>query len=391
MRFISLLTFFILCFNSCKKDWSVPATVCNPPFADSSQKNPKAALYQTLLDRHVKQGVPGIVLLVRTPDKGLWIGSAGKATIETGEAMLPCHVHNAASVTKMYMAVATMMLVEEGKIKLDAQINTYLDRDLCKKIDNANKVTVRHLMNHTSGIYDYLYEKQQLMEYFNGTENELKTNSILQHIYHKKAEFEPGVRAAYSNSNTVLLALIINKAIGGNHADLITERIIKKLNLHQTFYKNEPGYPSPVGLVKCYLDRYSNNHLENITELANKISKLQIGSNGIFAAPLDFAAFIEAVFAGKLISQNSLEEMMQWKPSNDGRGLYGLGIFRRASPYGSAIGHRGGGIGGVVDVWHYPDKDVTIVWCANYSDFFDTPVSNTMVNFDQEVEKIAFQ
>ena len=108
----------------------------------------------------------------------------------------------------------------------------------------------------------------------------------------------------------------------------------------------------------------------------------------MFASPLDLATFIEAVFKGGLLSTNSLNEMMQWKSSNDGRGLYGLGVFRSTSFF---VGHRGGGIGSALNVRYNQEKDVTIVWCANYSDFFDTPVSSTMVNFDQEVEKIAFQ
>ena len=388
MRHIPLLTCLILCVSSCKQDWSVPVPPCTLPIQDSSQQNLKAGLYQALLNRHVQQGVPGLTLLVRTPNEGLWIGAAGKAKVETGEPMLPCHIYNAASVTKMYIGVATMMLVEEGKIDLDAQINTYLDRDLCNKIDNANKVTIRQLMNHSSGIHDFIYENAHLMDYFNEADKFFSTKDLLGYIYAKKADFEPGAKAAYCNTNTVLLSMALDQVTGRHHADFITERIIKKRKLVNTFYKNEPGYPSPAGLVNSYFDRYSSNHLENITALSNNFQFISVGHDGMFASPLDFATFIEAVFKGGLLSTNSLKEMMQWKSSNDGRGLYGLGIFRSASSF---VGHRGGGIGSALNVHYNPEKDVTIVWCANYSDFFDTPVSSTMVNFDDEVEKIALR
>lgn len=85
--------------------------------------------------------------------------------------------------------------------------------------------------------------------------------------------------------------------------------------------------------------------------------------------------------------------MMVWKnPSpGDGRGRYGLGIFNRRTPFGDSIGHRGGGIGSALDDRYFPKKDVTIVWCGNYNDFFDSPMSESMNNFDREVETIAYQ
>src|SRR6478609_7256684 len=98
MRKPLYLLFLLFLFARCaKEDWSIPTTTCSLDFTDSSQNNPKGSDYQKLIDKVVSRGVPGVVLLVRTPKEGLWIGTAGMSKIETGEPMLPCTIHHSAS------------------------------------------------------------------------------------------------------------------------------------------------------------------------------------------------------------------------------------------------------------------------------------------------------
>jgi len=109
--------------------------------------------------------------------------------------MLPCHIQHSASVAKMYMGTAVMLLVEDGLIDLDLPINTYLDAGLCKKIGNGKAATVRQLMNHTSGIRDFVLETEFLTDYFNDFFNHFNTNDFLHYIYDKPAYFKPGEKA----------------------------------------------------------------------------------------------------------------------------------------------------------------------------------------------------
>jgi D-alanyl-D-alanine carboxypeptidase len=390
-KILSWLLFFPFIFASCKKDWSVPANSCVPDFPDSSQNNPKNADYKLIMERYVSSGAPGIVLLVRTPTEGVWIGAAGKSKIETGEPMLPCHIHHSGSVAKMYMGTAIMLLAEEGKIDLDAPINKYLDANMCNHIGNGNKATVRQLMNHTSGIRDFVVEKKHLTDYFNDFFNKYTTLDFLHYIYDKDPDFSPGEKVEYSNTNFVLLTLIIDRVTGKPHADFLSERIFKKLALHHTFYKNEPGYPNPAGLVNSYFDRHSNGRLENITEVAIHFDALTVGHDAMVATVYDYAKFIEALMKGKIVSQASLNQMMVWKYDKKEDLYSGLAILKGVTKYGDAIGHGGANFGVAMMVRYFPNDDITIVFCSNISGYFDSPALNVLKKFPKEVEEIAFR
>lgn len=126
------LTLACIVIFSCKKTELVePVTSdCNLPFVDSSSKNPKNLIYQELLDKYVKEGLPGLIVLIKTPENGLWVGSSGYAGIEDRTPMKKCNIAYSASIGKTYCAVAIMRLAEEGKLRLDDKINQYLDKDI---------------------------------------------------------------------------------------------------------------------------------------------------------------------------------------------------------------------------------------------------------------------
>lgn len=393
MKRFSYILALLLLFSNCEKeDWSIPESPCTLNLSDNNSLfNPKNAEYQKLLENTVSRGVPGMVLLVRTPKEGLWIGAAGKSKIETGEPMLPCHIHHSASVAKMYMGTAVMLLMEDGKIDLDAPINTYLDEDICNHIGNGNTATVRQLLNHTSGIRDFIEETNHLTDYFNDFFNEYTTNDFLHYIYDKPAYFEPGVRAEYCNTNFVLLTLIIDKVTGRPHAEFLSERIFKKFELNQTFYKNELEYPNPPGLVNSYWDRYGNGQLENITEVAIHFDELSVGHDAMLASTLDFSKFIEALMNGQIVSSSSLNQMMEWTYDPVNKWYSGLALLQKITDYGEVVGHGGGNFGVAMIVQYYPESDVTIVYCSNISGFFPSPALDVLKEFTKQVEKIAFE
>jgi len=390
-QFLICLLFIHFIFAGCKKDWSVPGISCSLNFQDSTQKNIKDNAYRLLLERYVSRGLPGIVLLVRTPKEGLWIGAAGKSKIETGEPMLPCHIHHSGSVAKMYMGTAIMLLVEEGKINLDAPINKYLDAGMCNKIGNGNKATVSQLMNHTSGIPDFIPDEKHLTDYFNNLFNRSTTIDFLKYIYDKPADFAPGEKVEYCNTNFVLLTLIMDRVTGKPHGEFLSDRIFKKLGLKQTFYKSEAQYPRPSGMVNSYFDRYSNGQLENITEPAIHFDEITVGHDGMLASVYDYGMFLEALMKGKIVSQASLNQMLVWNYDKKEENYTGLAILKDERKYGDAIGHGGANLGVGMIVVYYPKDDITIVFCTNISGYFDSPAIKQVKPFWADVEEIAFK
>lgn len=380
MKFIKIIItlLFISTFQNCAKEVIAPLKTPTSKKVAFNPAHPKAAEFQAILEKYVKKGLPGVTMVVYTPEDGKWAGSAGVAKIETQEPMHINHIFHSASVAKTFHAVAAMILVDEGKLDIDKTIDTYLPNSVCTDLANRNKATVRQLMNHTSGIPDFIEQKDHITDYFNDLMQTFTTEQYLDYVCGKKADFEPGKRAKYSNTNTVLLALIMDN-ITGSHADVITEKIIKKLGLQQTFYKNEKGYPSPDGAVNTYVDMRGNGELINSTNIERNFAQMNIGHDAMMASANDYFTFLHGLFNGKLVSKKSLQEMIKYKayPASIqiGEGL-GLAVVKTPLNDLTRAGHDGGSLGAANLVQHYIEKNTTVVICSNFGGFINSPLFN---------------
>jgi D-alanyl-D-alanine carboxypeptidase len=258
-----------------------------------------------------------------------------------------------------------MMLVEEGKIVLDAKINTYLPRSICDNIGNGNEATVRHLLNHTSGIKDFVDDLKYNSDIFNGPLGSYTPQKFLGYIYGQAPNFSTGSRSEYSNTNYLLLAMLMDFVLGESHANLISERIINYLGLENTYYKNEPGLPKPRGLVNGYADVFGNGQLINVADIQNHLANATIGEGGFIASAYDYGIFLEALLTGNLVSESSLKEMTTWVGSD----YYGFGLdVSELTPYGAPIGKGGGDVGTLAQRRYFPDSKTTIVILTNVGD-----------------------
>ncbi len=378
MKILKLSLFIIsILLSSCSREIMIPISTCETQIENINPNHPQAAEFQALLDKYVAKGFPGITMVVQTPENGKWIGSSGVSRIETQEPMKNCNVYHSASVAKTYHAVAAMTLVEEGKLDLDKTIDTYLPSWICDDLANKNTATVRQLMSHTSGIPDFIEDIDHVLDYFNDLMGTFTTEEYLDYVCGDEALFTPGEKVTYSNTNTVLLALIMDE-IAGSHADVISEKIINKLGLKQTFYKNETGYPAPEGAVNTYVDFREDGKMINSTEIERNFAQMNIGHDGMMASTHDYFLFLQALFSGELVSESSLEQMTDVTsyPASliTGEGL-GLEITKTALNDLTRIGHNGGSLGASNNVFYYVEKDTYIVICSNFGDFLNGPLT----------------
>jgi D-alanyl-D-alanine carboxypeptidase len=149
-----------------------------------------------------------------------------------------------------------------------------------------------------------------------------------------------------------------------SHATVISERILQPLGLSATYYKNEPGYPKPRGLVNSYQDLAGDGRLMNVSDMTTHFNGMVIGHSGLIASSADFAAFIEALLDGKVIGPESLAEMQERTECD----CYGLGLHFVETAYGLAVGHDGGDFGIRSKVRRFPDLDATLVLLVNGGD-----------------------
>jgi D-alanyl-D-alanine carboxypeptidase len=379
---------------ACKETIEEPVTQVSPlAFSDSSRANLKNSRYQAVLDKYVKKGLPGVVTAILTPKEGIWLGASGYARLENKEPMQPNQIHYLASVTKMYTATAIMLLVERGKINLDEKMSAYIPGKYWTKLTNGDRITVRQLLNHTSGLHDYTESTQFISDAFNDYTAKLTADDYIAYVYSKPSLSEPGAEWHYSNVNYILLAKIIDYVTGEDHSRFISSAIIQKLGLQNTYYKNEAGYPKPKGLVNSYMDRYGNKTLENASDVQNKFTESFIGEDGVLASSYNMALFIKALFSGKLVKSETLQTMMTWKtfPQNSLWDGYGLGLGRRATNRGYCIGHSGSLIGTQSALYYFPDRNIAIATMTNVGQFANSPYETTFKELFNELIEVAVE
>ncbi|GAB3890286.1 serine hydrolase domain-containing protein [Larkinella knui] len=329
----------------------------------------KAQQIQNLLDGFTAQGVPGVAVAVYTPKEGYWAGASGFARLEDKTALQICHLQYSQSVAKSYMAVGILKLVEAGKIELDKPITTYLPTSLSDNVTDAGTITVRMLLNHTSGIPSYSLDTDYVSVLLQNPLRSFTGAAYLSYIRKAPLLFKPGSYFQYSDTNYLLLALIANQ-VHGDHARLIQESVLTPLNLRQTFYHHFQDNPN---LVNSYFDRFGDGKLENVSQMQQVNVNSLMGDDGLVAAPLDYIKFLQGLLGGKLLSDKSMSTMMTWVKNKDGEPSYGMGLYHVQYDGQLAYGHGGAGLGAGCALYYFPEKQLYVFMGTNIGTLTDGP------------------
>ncbi|MCB0670085.1 MAG: beta-lactamase family protein, partial [Saprospiraceae bacterium] len=330
---------------------------------DINSDHPKAAALQDKLDQIVNLGVPGIVISLKDSD-GIWASTSGLSKIETKTQMEICHLQFGQSVAKTYMATAILLLYEDGKINLDDKISNYLPEEILTDIANAGEVTVRMLLNHTSGIAEYNDKANYVTFLLQHPLHVFSSEDYLDYVRGVAPKFSPGEKQNYTNTNYELLALIGDQ-LTGDHKQYIRDAILQAHGLNNTFYHNE-GFMNYPELVNTYWDRYSNGKIENCSDMHRTNVGSLIGDDGIIATPVDYILFLEKLLTNQILTEATIEEMLDFVPTDpDSPDSYGLGISREFINGHEQLGHTGGGIGAGCILGHYTDNDTYFFLAIN--------------------------
>lgn len=332
----------------------------------------KASDLERVLQRIVDKGVPGVVMAVET-DEGLWTTTKGYAKIEGKIPMQVCHLQYLQSISKTYLAVAILKLCEQGKIVLDTPIKKYLPGRYYGYLTHAERITVRMLLNHTSGIPDYNFQPAYVSYLLQHPGHYFVPEDYLRYIRGKKLLFSPGSKHMYSNINYVILSMIAD-SISGSHAKLISETIFKPLGLANTYYRDEPGYLKYPELVNSYWDRYGDGIVENASQLQRMNVSTLVGDDGIVTTPAEAITFLKGLVGGKLLSDSMLQQMQAWVKNKNGESVYGLGLAHHITKGYERIGHSGGGIGAGCELYYFPKKKLYYFVAINLGTVTDSPL-----------------
>ncbi len=338
----------------------------------AAKAHPKAAAIQALLDSLVQLDIPGAVAAVSDAD-GYWSGAAGLAKLEDATPMGTCHLQYLQSIAKTYMAVVMLKLYEEGKIDLDAKAALYLPESQIKRIPGIEKVTVRMLLNHTSGLPEYNYDPLYITRLLQNPDRIFSPAAYIDYVEKKKLLFEAGTKYMYLNFGYTLLSLMAD-LITGDHAKYMREKIFEPLGLKQTYYRIEQANTYYGTLVNSYWDRHSNGTLENVSVLQNSNVVSMAGDDGIITTPGEAILFLKALMEGKLVKPETLALMQDWAKDSKGKPRYGFGLTYAAYAGEKAIGHSGGGLGAGAELYYFPEKKVYMFLAINLGTVTSSPI-----------------
>lgn len=327
----------------------------------TAQKIPnKYKKIQQYIDKAVNSGLSGVVISIHHPKFGNWTGVSGYANEETKLLMRPDHIMALASISKTYTATAVMLLVEEGKIGLDDKINKYLPEEIVNHLANGNQLSIRHMLNMSSGLVNYEQDSALNAQYLSGQlrlDTISKLEMLQRTVFEKPAKCPPGNCFYYSSTNYLLLAMIMDNVLNGYHGDYYEEKIFKPLGLTNTYYRNTP----PKNHVQTYGDFNKDGIQENITDKTIETTNWFVGDDGIYASSEEAILFMEALMSGKIVNANSLKEMKTIVFNE-----YGLGLeYDKGFPFRELIGHSGSGIGTRTDLYHFPKQGMTVAILTN--------------------------
>lgn len=385
---------FLVFLGSCRKAQIGKTTTIGQsiPWTDSSSHHPKQAAFNALLEKYRRKGMPGISLLIRD-QSGTWVGATGKADIGNNIDFVPGTVSKAASITKLLMGTLLFRMMEDsvttgiGFRDLNQPVSHWIPSRITDRLANGNRVTLGQCLKHETGIPDLIEEDRFYLAVLNHPNKQWTQEELLEFIYDKAADFTPGDTAVYSNTNTVLVTMVMEAQTGVKHAVLLRRYITGPLGMTHTFYQPHDNLPPEV--AQGYFDLYNNNTIVNVSNLVTGSGN---GYGGIFSNVFDLYKFADALLINQTFLQpGSLARMLTFG-KQDGSNYYGYGIqksYIRGTDFG--IGHKGRDLGYSANMFYFPGKKVLHIFFINYGTDADSRLKDVFFEFVDELVSLSLQ
>ncbi|MGG6263196.1 serine hydrolase [Leptolyngbya sp. AN03gr2] len=333
--------------------------------SDRAQKL-QAALDQTLTQ---PGSAPGTTTAVVTPDEFTWKGASGIADLGTRTPMQADNIFNIGSITKTFTAATTLKIVEQGKISLDDTLGRWLP-DIAQRIPDGASLTLRQLLNGTSGVYDFTnsprFRFDSIVDYLFGSWRNWQPQELVAYAYGQPRFSGPASSSVwvYPNTGTILAGLMVEKATGTPFAAVMKTEILDPLGLNNTFFN---GTRKPVqNQARGYEDFLKPKGLGpdgNLDDTA-KINTAAIGSytGGLSSTAQDLARFTQALLGEDLLKPDSKAQLLSFVEEGlpyEGKG-FGLGIADYSTPFGRAWGKKGDVAGYESQMLYFPERNGAI-------------------------------
>jgi D-alanyl-D-alanine carboxypeptidase len=314
---------------------AVTAALAAPAPARAPERtiSPLARAVRTL----VRDGAPGALVVVRTPT-GVRRAASGLASRDPRVVLRATDRFRVASITKPFVATVVLQLVAEGKLRLDESF----DRWLPGLVPNGDRITIRQLLSHTSGLFEYQGDKGFVSAVIADPSREWSPRELVRIATAHAPLFPPGTGWSYSNTNYILLGLVVEAVTGETIDQQLRERVFDPLALAATSFpagteiegEHAHGY-----IGSATLPSLPVGTLMDVTSVVSP--SIGWAAGGIVSNGDDITRFFAALLGGRLLRPDLLAAMRTVGPSSQ----YGLGLLRVQTACGRAFGHLGDGPG----------------------------------------------
>lgn len=376
----------VLMFISCSKEVNHTDTLNCTQTIEHSLVHSKSEAFQNHINSYIAKGLPGISMLIED-SSGIFIGSGGYADIEKSIKFSPCHVSMAASITKLTVGTLTLMLQDEGKLSIEDPVSDYISDEILSKINNASGITIRQLMNHSTGIYDVITDAGFYLAVLNNPNKQWTQEELLSFVYGKEGYALDKYPSYYSNTNTLLLSMCIEKATGKKHHELLREKIFVPLGMNDTYLRGRETLPNIT--AQGYFDLHNNGTIVNVSNLNTGSGN---GYGGLFSTVYDLRKFIRALFIDKtLISESGLLAMNTFLQEDEDF-FCGAGTIKKFTQKATyAIGHTGRDLGYSANLFYFPERNSIMIFFVNYGTNGESALRPVFRQFESELADIMLE
>jgi len=327
------------------------ASTTLPCWAQAKDGKPIATIVSDLVTKEIDSGRGvGMTVAVAKGNEIIHQKGYGLVDLENSVPASEKSVYRIGSITKMFTAAAILLLVEDGKVNLDDPITEYLP-----EYPSGAKVTIRHLLNHTSGIVSFT----SLPDHRAGMRKDRSHEETLARFKDKPLEFPPGEKFSYCNSGYYLLGMVIEIASEKTYEEFLQERIFDPLKLDSTHYDHH------LKIIPNRARGYSIRGEKKIN--APYVSMKQpFAAGALVSTTRDLIKWQRGLVENKLLRPDSYKQMIQPGLLNDGKkSKYGLGCFVEILNGHVAIRHGGGIPGFLTELAYFPEIDLTVIVLCN--------------------------
>ncbi|MFF8418206.1 serine hydrolase domain-containing protein [Streptomyces sp. NPDC015680] len=338
---------------------SAPSASVGPPASPASPSEefpPLTPAVAGQLDRAVRQvmgdaRVPGVTVGLWVPGKGSYVRAFGVADKSSGAPMSAGLNMRVGSVTKTFTVTALLTLVDQGKVGLDDPIGKYV-----KGVPDGDRITLRELAGMRSGLFNYSMDPDFFKALTSDPQRPFTPQELLDYSFKHPLRFQPGEKFEYSNTNAILLGLVVEKASGRPLADYLERNVFEPAGMKRTFLPRTAAFPAPH--AQGYTDQTASGRTENAT---NWNPSWAWAAGGAISDQRDLRIWARVLATGTLLSPATQAERLRTGPSGLPDTGYGLGIF----DVHGWVGHNGSLPGYESLVVHMPDTKATLVVLLN--------------------------